>query len=206
MLLLLPGCANYWKNRGRDAKNIMEVGITTSKRPCFAFQPGAYFNITPLGVSYIRGSIHGLVADKFGTQPMKDFSWGVLLWGGRRLQLGEFDPHNPCMVSPAKVAALTAAGKPLPTEVSYYNEGILAMALLDNAPPPKSFFGCRRNIHLGWIGIFLGMHADEMGDFLLGWTTLDIMGDDLPKAEAPAKAPEAPAKAPEAPAAPAAAK
>jgi hypothetical protein len=37
---------------------------------------------------------------------------------------------------------------------------------------------CPKVLHLGWVGVALNCHLPELADFFLGWTTLDIMGDD----------------------------
>ena len=37
---------------------------------------------------------------------------------------------------------------------------------------------CPKLFHIGWIGLTLNCKFGEFADFLLGWTTVDVMGDD----------------------------
>ncbi len=137
----MVGCGPYWQDRGNDAKDMVDFGITTSTKPCFAlYLPGNYFNLTPLGYSRVEGTFHGVGGRQVGSVPILDQSWGVLLWGSKRSRIGEFNPDEPRHVSPSKIAELRAAGKPLPTEVERYNDGPVRMLLQDNAPPHASFY------------------------------------------------------------------
>jgi hypothetical protein len=178
MALAPCGCQKYWRDRGNDYGDAMTVGITLSKKPQFAFYPVDYFNISPLGYSHLDARFSGLSGGKWQTLEFHDRTWGVLLWGSDHLQLGEFDPANPRLFAPSKLAELKAAGKEPPKRRPRYNKGAVAMGVQDNAPPPLTFLSCRRNLHLGWAGLHLAMNADEMLDFFLGFTTLDIKGDD----------------------------
>ncbi len=178
LALALCGCQKYWRDRRNDFGDAMTVGITVSKSPQFAFYPIDYFNISPLGYSRLDGRFSGLCGGKWQTVELHDHTWGVLLWGSDHLQLGEFDPADTRLFAPSQLAELKAAGQEPPKERPRYNKGPLRLAAQDNAPPPLTFFSCRRNIHLGWVGFHLAMNADEMLDFLLGFTTLDIKGDD----------------------------
>jgi hypothetical protein len=37
---------------------------------------------------------------------------------------------------------------------------------------------CRKNLHLGWIGVYNVCRPVDLVDFILGWGGLDIVGDD----------------------------
>ena len=53
------------------------------------------------------------------------------------------------------------------------------VGLIDGPGPPRGeIMNCPKLIHLGWVGIALNCKFGELADLLLGWTTLDIMGDD----------------------------
>lgn len=136
------GCSrSFLEKRGRDARDMVDFGFTTSKKPCFAFYlPGDYFNLTPFGYSNIEGTFHGVGARQVGAMPIRDQCWGVLLWGSAKHQLGPFNPDEPRHIDPKKVAELKAAGKPLPTEAARYNDGVVRMLVQDNVPPPASFY------------------------------------------------------------------
>ncbi|MFC1806178.1 hypothetical protein ACFL09_04270 [Planctomycetota bacterium] len=143
LLLIVAGtgCGPYWRDRADDAKETVDFGITTSSRPRFAFYlPGDYFNFTPLGYSNVKGTFHGIGNRQVGSMPIVDQSWGLLLWGSKKICTGEFNPDEPRHVSPEAIAELKAAGKPLPTEPARYHDGPVRMLLQDNAPPHASFY------------------------------------------------------------------
>jgi hypothetical protein len=85
------------------------------------------------------------------------------------------------------MAKLREEGKPLPVTRPEYGKGVVTLIQHDNRPPPITYMQCRRNIHLGWIGIHASGRPLDILDFILGWTTLDILGDDNPPAPAVAK-------------------
>ncbi|MBM4035986.1 MAG: hypothetical protein FJ291_29980 [Planctomycetes bacterium] len=134
------GCGTYWRNRGNDALDMWDFGLSTSSRPGLAFLPADYMNVTPIGFSFIEGTFHGVYRRKWGTFTLSDSMWGVLVTGSQTLQVGEFDVSDPDQFHPAKIAALKAAGKPLPTAPQRYNLGLLTVPLHDNAPPYPNWF------------------------------------------------------------------
>ncbi len=167
--LLGLGCSNtYWQNRGRDAMAMVDVGIVTTTQPHFALF-NDYFNLIPLGYSNLDGTFHGIGNGRHGAMPIRIRYWGVIAWGSRDFQLGEFDLNDPVQVSPEWIAALRAANQPLPTATPRYNTGFLRMALQDNVPPRRTGTMCRRNLHLGWFGFTMSTHYDAVGAFFLGW-------------------------------------
>jgi len=182
------GCGTYLRNRGRDAADIMDVGITLSTRPYLCFYPGDYFNMTPMGYTRMKGTYHGLWAGKWCSKPIDDQACGVVAWGSQRLTVGEFNPEDPRQFWPDEIAALKAANKPLPTEPRDYNVGFLRILRHRGAPPFPNCVSCRRNIHLGWVGFWASMHLDEIGDFLAGWLGCDPQADDLKPAATPTAA------------------
>ena len=135
------GCGTYGRNLAKDAREMMDIGYTTSKKACFAFElPGDYFNLTPLGFSNLEGTFHGVGRRQVGAVPIKNKAWGLLFWGSRKFQLGTFTPEDPRDFSPEKLAELKAAGKPMPTESPRFNNGIVRMLVQDNAGYPNSFY------------------------------------------------------------------
>jgi len=135
---LVAGCG-YLADRGRDAKDMVDFGFTTSRKFCFAIHQD-YFNLVPHGYSNIDGWFHGVGARQVGTVRLRDNTWGLLAWGSEKKQMGDFDPAEPRQISPRRLEKLKAEGKPLPTEVPRYNTGPLRMLLEDNAPPKTTFF------------------------------------------------------------------
>ena len=164
LLIGSSGCA-YMQHRGEDALDILDVGITISNhaRPDFALFVN-FWNILPLGYAHVDGKLIGIGNGQAG---VLDFahrdSWGVLLWGAEERSVAD-DVTTP----------------PGPQR---YAQGALRLALgAENTPPAHQYFDCDRTLHLGWIGIHLRIKLDDLADFILGWTTLDIMHDDgLPR-------------------------
>lgn len=178
-------CSTYMKNRGRDAADIMDVGITLTKQPHLAFYPGDYFNLTPMGFTCLKGSYHGLWEGKWCSKPMEDRAWGIVAWGSQNLTVGDFNPQDPRQFWPEEIAALKAANKPLPTEPAWYNVGFLRLACHGKRPPYPDALSCRRNVHLGWVGLWASMHLPEIIDFFAGWLGCDPQKDDLVAAATP---------------------
>lgn len=176
--LVMPAGCTYLANRGRDAIDIVDIGLTVSKKPGFALYVD-FFNITPVAVSHVDGTYLGIGNRQFGALDHKDRAWGALLWGSEQVNTGEFDPDNPHLISPGKVRQMREAGEPLPEQAPRYNVGLVRMVAQDNSPPGPTFLSCRRTIHLGWIGIHNIMRPIDLLDFILGWTTIDIVGDDV---------------------------
>jgi len=177
VLALSTGCG-YLENRGNDALDMIELGLTLSKRPYFALHQD-YFNLLPHGYSRVRGAYVGLGARQFGVLDFDDETWGALVWGSKHLQIGELNPRDPHQVWLSDMRKLKAAGKPLPVRTQRYNDGVVRMVREGHPPPWPTFVSCRRNLHLGWVGLFASMHPVEIIDFIVGWTSLDIVGDDL---------------------------
>jgi hypothetical protein len=174
---LSSGC-NYMTQRGKDALEMIDVGLTVSAKPGFAFYPGDYFNYTPIGYSSVDGWYLGWAHAQAGCLRFKDESWGLLLWGSEHLRIGEFNPNDPHLFDQAKLRELKEAGQPIPTESPQYNVGAVSMSKYGNKGPWPSFVSCRRNFHFGFIGIHASMHPADIADFFLGWTTYDLMDDD----------------------------
>ena len=170
------GCT-YLRDRGLDATDILDAGITVSSKPGFA----VYFdslNVMPIGFSSVDGRLLGWGQRQVGALEFKDSAWGVLLVGEEQNRIGSFDPRNPHLMSPDAVRRLEAAGKPLPVEASRYSVGALGLSSNEEPPPWPTFVSGRRNVHIGFLGIYLGIRPIDIGDFILGVFTLDPVGDD----------------------------
>jgi hypothetical protein len=181
LALLLAACCTacgpYMKDRANDAKDMLEIGLTLSKKPGFAIHQD-YFNYLPHGFSSVDGYFIGNGNRKVGLTEFKDFTWGVLAVGWDSRRFASFDPSDHHQISSDYVKKLKAEGKPLPTENPGWGTG--AWGVKPGGPTPwPSYISCRRNVHLGFVGIYASMHPADIFDFLLGWTTLDFMGDDF---------------------------
>lgn len=170
------GCGPYWQDRGNDAKDAFEIGLTVSGKPGFALHQD-YFNYIPHGFSYVpNGYFIGNVNRKLGVSRFDDYSWGYFARGWDQRRPGTFDPSDHHQFSPELLAKLKAEGKPLPTENPGWGTG--ACGVEPGQAPWPTYISCRRNLHLGFIGFYASMHPGDVLDFLLGWTTVDIMKDD----------------------------
>ena len=45
------GCGTYLRNRGNDALDMWDFGLSVSSKPGLAFLPADYMNVTPIGFS-----------------------------------------------------------------------------------------------------------------------------------------------------------
>lgn len=163
------GCA-YFKNRGNDAMDFLDVGVTVSDswKPSFR----CYFDmfvVTPIGFAATDCNFYGLSHRRFGKMDIRDHSWGVLLLGKERRGIGEFDASNPYHARQDQSDL---------TDWPTYKVGVVGLIAKPDPPPWRQFFEGKRGLHLGWVGIDLTCRINEMVDFLLGWTSLDIMSDD----------------------------
>lgn len=138
LALSAAGCG-YLADRGRDAKDMVDFGFTTSKKFGFALYQD-YFNLVPHGYSNIDGWFHGVGARQAGSMRLRDKTWGLVAWGSRKKQFREFDPAERRQISPHRLERLKAEGKPLPTEAPRYHTGFVRLPLKDNAPPKTTFF------------------------------------------------------------------
>ena len=166
---LLNGCA-YLKNRGNDALDIMDIGISVNDRiePQFGLYFD-FFNILPLGYSNVEGKTIGMGNRQAGWLYYTDESWGVIVWGKEKKGLGELNPLDPHRTREDQRDA---------KEWPRYNVGLVRMLGEDDSPPTLQFIECQRVLHLGWIGFFAHLRPVDLADFILGWATLDIAGDD----------------------------
>lgn len=155
-LFFSSGCA-YLKNRGNDALDVFDVGVTASKEPKFAIYAG-FLNVTALGYSNLDGTLVGIGGREVGVMPVRQHAEGSIFHGSEQLGYADFnmeDPDSPEM----------------------WRVGIIG--LLEGPPPPKGqIVNCPKLLHFGWIGFTLNCRFGELADLILGLTTLDIMGDD----------------------------
>lgn len=192
--LSLNGCT-YLKNRGNDARDIFDVGVTvnTSLKPQFAFYFDQ-FSIFTLGYSHFKGKIFGNVNSKDGLLDYENYDWGVVAWGSRKEGADPFDPTDPRQAR--------ADQKDL-KERPRFDLGLARIPFSNDPPPWRQYIECHRIFHFGYVGIVFNLRPLDLIDFLVGWTTLDILHDDNRAGQAPAAAsePAAPAAKPATPAA-----
>ena len=86
LLCLTQGCA-YLQNRANDAKDMIDIGVTYSKKPQFAFYAsGPFIQVGTIGYGNVDGHFAGLGGGKFSAQaPHYEKSYGLLVWGNEWL-------------------------------------------------------------------------------------------------------------------------
>ncbi|HUT34889.1 MAG TPA: hypothetical protein VNE39_15475 [Planctomycetota bacterium] len=181
--LAAQGCT-YLRNRGRDAAEMFDLGLTFSKKPQF----GLYMNcpvILPIGFGKVDGYYAGVGRGKVGVMEHHQRNAGALVWGYERNT----------WQGPAK-----AGEKAGDKAVEDQPVGLLAIARGERGKQPYRV-SCKHYFHLGWVGITANICWLEIPDFFLGWFLIDLSGDDVKGGTAPNEpprpaAPEAEQKGP----------
>ena len=169
VLTLNLGCA-YLRDRGNDAMDIIDVGVSVNDRikPQFALYFD-FFNVIPFGYSNVDGKSLAIGKREIGFLDHQYHNWGVLAVGEELKGTGAFNPHDLHLVRPDQADLV---------ERPQYDVGFVGAFSGEQSPPKRQFMECDRGLHLGWIGIHATMRPVDLIDFILGWTTLDIMQDD----------------------------
>lgn len=169
--VLSSGCANYWHNRGKDASQIFDIGITVTPhlKPDFQAYIG-FLGSIPIGVAYMdHATLLGAGNNQAGCLDYENKSYGLVLWGSAKQGCGEFDSKDPYQARSDQASL---------TERPRFNTGPVRILAQGDGPPPLGFVECDKGLHIGYVGILLNCRLLEIFDFLAGWTTLDFMGDD----------------------------
>ena len=165
LFICTQGCT-YLHNRGNDAKDMIDLGFTFSKKPQFAFFYD-FIPVIPIGYGEVQGQFAGLGGGQFtsGT-PHYEQSYGAILWGQEKLSFG---------LSQEELDSLSESERN--ERLNYQRTGLIGMV---QGPFPSSDYliSCPHYIHLGWIGVVGTPRYLHMLDFLVGWTTLDICNND----------------------------
>jgi len=168
-LVLATGCG-YMRNRGNDALDIFDIGITVTDKWCPDFAAYIdFFGRTPVGGACVDGKLLGIGNRHAGWLHYESKSWGAIAWGSEKYGSGEFNPLDNYQ---AREDQRNLTSRPR------WHTGFARMIAQDDAPPPIQFFACDKGIHIGYIGVLANCRPLELIDFVLGWTTLDILGDD----------------------------
>ena len=167
--LLGGGCARpYFQNRLNDTMDLWEMGVTVSKKPGVAVFSSCY-SLLPIGYSHVEGKEYGWGNRQAGWMDFRHKSWGVVVYSCYDQLTGKFNPNDPYQAR---------RDQSHETDKPRFNTGIIGVTT-GNCPPLLMFFECDRTIHLGWVGIHLKYRVPNIVDWVVGWTTLDLFGDDL---------------------------
>ncbi|MCL5269615.1 MAG: hypothetical protein M1457_03455 [bacterium] len=170
----LQGCT-YFQKRAHDARDIIDLGFTFSAKPQFSlYASGPFVQVFTAGVGKVDGRFFGLGEGDFHLWgPHYEKSVGLAVWGLEWLSYQHTESEIEAM---PKAQADEAA--------NYMQVGLVGMplgysgAVAPSGPGPKYIGSCPHYLHLGWIGVVATPRYLQAFDFVLGWTTLDILGDD----------------------------
>lgn len=194
LLLLLAAAAlngcTYMTDRYNDLMDIGDFGITLSTKPQLAvYASGPFVQVGALGWGHVDGYFIGMGEGHLSfLGPHYEESIGLFVWG---------DEYISFYHTEAELKEMLEKDKAKYEEVTNHMQvGILGMPLgwagVGTPGPTLKYFGsCPHYIHLGFIGLSGGPRYLQMGDFLLGWTTLDLCWDDGRKLGARAVEPDA---------------
>jgi len=170
VLLAMPGCT-YLHNRGRDAAEMFDLGLTFSKTPQF----GLYMNcpvIVPIGYGKVDGYYAGVGGGRVGVMEHHQRNAGALLWG--------YEKND--WAAPDGTGATASEDQPV---------GLLALARGERGKRPYKV-ACKHYFHLGWVGVTANISWLEIPDFFLGWFLIDLSGDDTKAVAEPPATPATP--------------
>jgi hypothetical protein len=155
------GCqavGQYFEYRGRDFMQMVDFGFTFTPEPCI----GLYWNSLDLlvaGYCNINGYFVGWGGNQIGVTRCHSNCYGLIV-SHEEIGWGDFDENN--------------------EDTLYVRYGGLAgLASFLGTSTPDYTPACVHFIpHLGYVGIAWNARWTQILDFILGWTTLDIDGDD----------------------------
>ncbi|HUT34885.1 MAG TPA: hypothetical protein VNE39_15455 [Planctomycetota bacterium] len=142
------GCT-YLRNRGADASQMMDLGLTFSKKPQF----GLYANcpmVTPLGYSKVDGYFVGMGGGKLGAGEHHQNNSGLLFWGHEENSWKGFNDKDKATTESHRV-------------------GVIGIAQSAKEGKTKYRPACVHYLHLGYVGVMWNLNYFKMADFFCGW-------------------------------------
>ena len=157
ILMACGGCA-YLKDRGNDALDIFDVGMTFTKEPRVGIYAG-FQSLLAAGYANVDGWMAGVGNRHAGWLDMRYHAAGCLLEGYEQWGFdGDYDPAD---------------------EGSPTKRGIGVGLIYGGYPTTVvKALNCPKFLHVGFIGVNVNCKIAQALDFVLGWTTLDIGLDD----------------------------
>ena len=92
-LAVLQGCT-YLRHRAEDAKEVVDLGVTWSKKPCFSVY-SCGLGLTSLGAGKLDGKFAGMGGGRLGVQRHYHKSLGLILWCYEEIGWGDYDLAKP---------------------------------------------------------------------------------------------------------------
>lgn len=166
----VSGCS-YWQNRLQDCGDMVDAGFTFSQKAQLALFYD-FIPLVPIGYGRVDGKFVGLGGGKprwFSRHFERHY--GLILWGQEEVTFHKSLEELEQMPRDRRE-----------NFVDYQRSGLMGMA---QGPFPGTDYliSCPHYVHLGWIGVVASPRYLQMLDFIIGFTTLDIGGDDGKRSE-----------------------
>jgi hypothetical protein len=87
------GCT-YLRYREQDLADVVEIGVTYSRSPQWAFYHSILSTIV-LGYADSETTFYGLADGRFGRQPQYVKAWGAVAWGKEQIGWGNYRKDDP---------------------------------------------------------------------------------------------------------------
>ena len=159
LLLAVQGCT-YLRYRAEDLADVIDLGVTFSKKPGLAVYGTCPFSLVSGLGGYVDGYFVGWGGGQIGVTRHYLKAVGIVVIGAEEIGWGDFDKEDPATLNRAY-------------------QGVLGVPLFPFIwARPAYMPACTHEVHLGWIGLVGNVRYVEVLDFALGWTTLDIACDD----------------------------
>ena len=164
-LWLSMGCTQvqtYFQNRYNDALQMVDFGISITDTP----QVGLYWNsldVLTFGYCNLDGHFVGWGGNQIGYTRLRAHCWGFG-YAYEEIGWGDYDETRP------ETMYITNGG--LPGYFMFWDDNI-PQKIPAYSPACVHFFP-----HIAYVGLVWNARWYEILDFLVGFTTIDLAGDD----------------------------
>jgi len=104
-LSVVSGCATCSEDRIADFARMMDVGVTFSKNPQFAFYM-TFESALSVGYADFDGTLVGWGGGRFGAMPHHMKAWGAVVWGDEQVGWANYDPDDPSTLERMRVGVV----------------------------------------------------------------------------------------------------
>jgi hypothetical protein len=154
------GCT-YAKYRVQDLLDIADIGVSLSWKPGVALY-ACFASVAPGGFSYVDGYFLGWGGGRIGFTRHFETCWGLLVIGHEVHGWGDFDKDDTRTL-----------------HRQYTGAGIVLFPAVESRPSYMP--ACVHYFHVLFLGLVGNLRYMEIVDFVLGFTTIDLNGDDGPQ-------------------------
>lgn len=93
-LFVLSGCAQYWRDRGHDFADMVDIGVTYSPGTHWVFYQ-SFESLLTVGYADYEATFVGWGGGRFGATPHYLKAWGALVYGDEQVGWGDYDKDDP---------------------------------------------------------------------------------------------------------------